>query len=143
MINHFIQDGLTVDEMIKKAEFIAEVLEAGVQSKQANAGQALAAGAGAGTIDSIINFLSTRLGNTSDAIVRGGAQAAANVAPTVLMGSVALPIAAGYYGGNMLGKMTDPGDAKLDELKKREEIAELKQQTERLRQQRRARQHAV
>lgn len=143
MLNHFIREGLTLDEMVKKAELIADVLEVGVQSKQANMAGGAMAGAGAGTVDSIINFLANRLGNTTDSLIRGGSQALANASPTILIGSAALPIAAGYYGGNMLGKMTDPGDDKLDELKKREEIAELRQQTERLMQQRRARQQSV
>jgi hypothetical protein len=132
IIDRFIEEGLTIDEMIKKANFIADVFEEGAQQKTANAA---AAGAGVGAAEAVISWLASRLGNTTDTALRTAGNVAANVAPTVLLGSVALPVAAGYYGGNMLGKLTDPGDAKLNEIKKLEQIAELRLQTERLRQQ--------
>lgn len=138
LLQNFISDGLTVDEMVKKAELLADILEAGVLSKQAASPVAAASpieGAAAG----VLGFLSDRLGRGSDNLISGATQIAGNLAPMALAGSVALPIAAGYYGGNMLANVTDPGEERLVEMKKREQIAELRAQTARLRQRRRAR----
>ena len=136
LLDNLVKQGFTLDEMIKVAEGMAHFLEEGVMEKQAN-NPAMAAG-GATAAGEIIRWLSTRLGNTSDTLMQGVMNMAGNATPLVLAGSVALPIAAGYYGGDMLSRLTDPGDARLEELKKREEIAELQAQTARIRQRQQA-----
>lgn len=137
LLSSFISQGLTVEEMTKQAELLAEVLESAVTEKQASP----AAAASALTTDSVagglLGFIGDRLGRTSDTLLQGGLNIAGQIAPMALAGSVVLPIAAGYYGGDILSKLTDPGDVRLDELKKREEISELKAQTARIRQRRR------
>lgn len=140
VLEHWISQGLTVDEMCKQAELCAEVLEAMPRvEKQAAPGAA----ASPDVINQILGFISSRLGNVSDTAIQTTGKAVANVSPLVLAGSVALPIAAGYYGGDMAAKLTDPGKSKLDEMKRQEEIAELKAQTARLQQQRRVKQQYV
>lgn len=133
LLSSFIERGLTVDEMVKEANALASVLEQATQEKQASPGVGGAAAA-TGAASEILKWLGQRAGNTTDTLVQGGARAIGNIAPLALLGSVAAPIAMGYYSGDLLSKLTDPGSERLDELKKQEEIAELRAQTERLRQ---------
>jgi hypothetical protein len=142
LLSRWISQGLTVDEITKQAELLADYLEETVTLQKSAAPVAAASALSADSLaGGLLSFIGDRIGRTSDTLLQGGLNIAGQVAPLAMTGAAVLPIAAGYYGGDILSKMTDPGDARRDELKKREEIAELKAQTARIRQRRRMKAH--
>ena len=133
LLTSFIEQGLTLDEMSKRAELLADVLEEGVLNKQANPGGPMAVS----TADQLLGLLVSGVGGASNKLFSAGVDTATKISPALLAAAIGGPLVGGYYAGNTAAKLTDPGKGKLEDIKRQEEIAELRAQTARLRQQKR------